>query len=161
MRQSAVLRSWRNAVFYGALGVICGLMAAGGAVAALAVDDVGVPAGRLILAAVGLAGLAGILLRASVLRVVLYEECVRIVNPLKTYWVDWGDIEDIDFISSAGWVVRVWMDGEPRWVLGLCSFTRSGLNFATQHDDISRDAPRWLSRAYSEFRRQWRSNRRR
>ncbi|WP_183220390.1 PH domain-containing protein [Actinoplanes campanulatus] len=66
----------------------------------------------------GFALLGAFLLRLAMVRVVLHEDHIALVNPLRTLRFHWLDVEDIDIVSSGGWIVRVRAGGVPRWAWG-------------------------------------------
>jgi hypothetical protein len=108
----------------------------------------------------GMAGLAVVaiaFLRAALLRVVLHDDHVQLVNPLRTMRIAWADIDDIDLVSRNGWVVQVRSDGRAHRAWGLCKLGRFGLAAGSAHDDSNRDAPGWLRDGYARLRRRWRS----
>ncbi|GAA2344532.1 PH domain-containing protein [Dactylosporangium salmoneum] len=155
MPLSRVLRSPANRVMYSVIGGVLIAAPAVGIVALLgSAGDPG--AGRLLAVLAGLVLVGVAFLRLAAVRVVLSDEHVEVVNPLRRYRVRWADVEDIDITAAGGWIVRLWIEGEPRWVWGLSRFGQFGaLPFASRHDDPAKDAPRWVYDGYRELRRTW------
>jgi hypothetical protein len=154
-----ILRSPLDLVVYGGLGLVCGGLPLIVAVALLANGDLGPGVPQAVLALIGLLALSALLLRVAWLRVILHPEHVKLVNPLRTYHIAWGDVEDIDLISQGGWFVRVWVNGRPIRAYGLSKLGRFGANLSSPHDEPDKDAPRWLNEGYQTLRRQWRRSR--
>ncbi|MEV6349432.1 hypothetical protein [Actinoplanes sp. NPDC051851] len=118
-----------------------------------------IPAGLAAgLAALLLIGV--VLLRLAVVRVVLHDDHVELVNPLRRLRFYWSDVEEIDLISGGGWIVRVWAGGVPRWAWGTSQFGQFGaVPFASVHDDPGKDAPRRVREGYQALRAAWRKHR--
>lgn len=94
--------------------------------------------------------------RFAVMRVVLHDNHVELVNPLRRFRFYWTDVDEIDMIASAGWMVRVWAGGVPRWAWGASRIGQFGaIPFASVHDDPAKDAPRAVYDGYREMRAAW------
>jgi hypothetical protein len=155
MSRPRVLRSLVGLVFFAfAGGLLIGVPLLVVAAFLTSADPGPVPVG-LIAAMAGFALLGGFLLRIAAVRVVLHEDHVQVVNPLRTFRFYWFDVDDIDIISSGGWIVRVWAGGVPRWAWGVSRFGQFGLPFASAHDDPAKDAPRFVYQGYREMRAAW------
>jgi hypothetical protein len=156
-----VLRSSLDTALYGLLALICGATAVAGLGMVLFGSNLGPGVGQFLLGMAGIAVVAAALLRVALLRVVLHDDHVQLVSPLRTMRIAWADVEDIDLISRNGWIVRVWAGGQPHQAWGLCKLGRFGLAAGTRHDDPEKDTPRWQRDGYAALRRYWRSHRRR
>lgn len=99
--------------------------------------------------------LSAIFARIAMLRVVIRDDHLLVVNPLRTYRIPWSDVQNIDAVVFYGWKVRFWVDGRPRNAFGLCQFSKYGVSHGPKYDDIYRDAPRWLHSGYDELRKHW------
>jgi hypothetical protein len=148
-------------VQYGLLALVCGAAAITGTAVGLLASNPGPGAGQFLLGMAGMAVLAGILLRVALLRVVLHDDHVQLVNPLRTMRIAWADVEDIDLISRNDRIVRVWAYGEPHQAWGLCKLGRFGIAASSPYDDPERDTPSWQRDGYAGLRKHWRSHRRR
>ncbi|BFU45666.1 hypothetical protein [Krasilnikovia sp. MM14-A1004] len=117
------------------------------------------PAGLAVgLVALVLVGVG--MLRLAVVRVVLHKDHIELVNPLRRFRYYWSDVEEIDLISSAGWIVRVWAGGVPRWAWGVSQIGQFGaVPFSSVHDDPAKDAPRRVYQGYREMRTAWKKGR--
>jgi hypothetical protein len=89
--------------------------------------------------------------RIARLRVVLREDRLDIVNPLRTYRIPWAEIERVDTFVFAGWKVRVWTKGRPRVAFGLSQYNKYRFGSDPAHDAFDRDAPAWIRNGYAEL----------
>jgi len=154
--RSRVLRSSLGRVFYSILGsVLIGLPLLVLAVVYTS-GDPGPPPWGLVVGFVALVLAGACALRLAMVRVVLHDDHVELVNPLRRFRFYWSDVEDIDIISSAGWIVRVWAGGVPRWAWGASQIGQFGaIPFASVHDDPAKDAPPRVYEGYREMRSAW------
>ncbi|WP_412749714.1 PH domain-containing protein [Krasilnikovia sp. M28-CT-15] len=155
MSESRSLYSKFNRYLHATVAVVFGIAAISFVVVAFRPDEVNV--GGLIGAGVIAALLAGVFARISRLRVVLHDDHVDVVNPLRTHRFRWADIDAIDTVVFHGWRVRIWSKGTARFAFGLSQYSK--YTHRREDDDVRRDAPRWLSRGYSELRECWQSRR--
>ena len=105
------------------------------------------------------AALSVVFVRISRFRVVLHADHLELVNPFRTHRIPWTEIDNIDTAIFYGWKVRVWSHGRARLAFGLSQFSKYATSHGAKHDDINRDAPRWLSRGYADLRECWQSRR--
>lgn len=155
MSRPRVLRSLAGLLFFSFAGGVLICLPLLAALAFMTAADPGpVPVG-LIAAMAGFALLGAFLLRIALVRVVLHEDHVQVVNPLRTFRYYWFDVEDIDIVSGGGWIVRVWAGGVPRWAWGVSRIGQFGLPFASVHDDPAKDAPRFVYDGYRAMRSAW------
>ena len=142
---------------YLAVTVILVASAAGMLVAAVSWSDAS-PGGATAIAVLTLLA-AGVTLRISRLRVVLREDHLELVNPIRTHRIPWSAIADIDTVVSYGWRVRIRLgENRSRTAFGLSHRSRY-VHSSPGHDDLDRDAPRWLSQGFAELRQHWQQRR--
>ncbi|MEV4636928.1 PH domain-containing protein [Actinoplanes sp. NPDC049548] len=108
MSRSRVLRSSISRAFYSVFGgiLICSPVLA---VLAAGTTPVGLVVGFAAMVLIG-----AFLLRLAMVKVVVHDDHVELVNPLRRFRFSWHDVEEIDIISGAGWIVRVWAGGGRR-----------------------------------------------
>lgn len=155
MSRPRVLRSLAGLLFF---SFAAGVFVAAPALVVVALLTARGPGPVPLVAYAGMAGsvLFGVaLLRIALVRVVLYEDHVQLVNPLRTLRIYWFDVEDVDIVSTGGWIVRIWAGGVPRWAWGVSRFGQFGLPVASVHDDPAKDAPRFVYNGYREIRAAW------
>lgn len=160
MPDREILRSPLDLVVYGGIGLLCGLLPLAAAAVLATEGDLGPGLPQAVAALIGLLALSVLLLRIAYLRVVLHDDHVRVVNPLRTHQIAWSDIEDIDLVSQGGWFARLHVDGTPIRAYGLSKFGRFGANLSSPYDNAEKDAPSWLNDGYQRLRHRWRQNRR-
>jgi hypothetical protein len=95
--------------------------------------------------------IAAFVVRLARLRVVLRDDCVELVNPLRTYRIPWADVERVDTFVFAGWKVRVWANGAARVAFGLSQYNKYRFGYDAKYDSFDRDAPPWMRRGYREL----------
>jgi Bacterial PH domain len=121
--------------------------------AVYASSNPGPPPWGLVLGLTALVLSGSFALRLAIVRVVLHDDHVELVNPLRRFRFYWSDVEEIDIISSVGWIVRVWAGGVPRCAWGVSQVGQFGaLPFSSLHDDPAKDAPRRVYEGYREMR---------
>jgi hypothetical protein len=155
MSRPRVLRSLTGLLFFSFAGGILIAMPLLVALAFLTAADPGPAPAGLIAAMAGFALFGAVMLRIALVRVVLHDDHIELVNPLRRFRFYWFDVEDIDIISRGGWIVRVWAGGAPRWAWGVSRFGQFGLPMTSVHDDPARDAPRFVYEGYQEIRAAW------
>lgn len=158
--RSRILRSSLGRVFYSTVGgLLIGLPLI--VVAAVyASSDPGTPPAGLVAGLTALVLVGAFALRLALVRVVLHDDHIQLVNPLRSFRYYWNDVEDIDIISSAGWIVRVWAGGVPRWAWGASQIGQFGaVPFSSVHDDPAKDAPRRVHDGYRQMRTAWKKGR--
>jgi hypothetical protein len=155
-----VLRSSLDRIFYWSIGaLLVGLPLLGflliGANGELGEMSFGAVAGLIAIVLVGL-----FVLRLALVRVVLHDDHIELVNPLRTFRYYWNDVEEIDIISAPGWIVRVWAGGVARWAWGTSRVGQFGLiPFTSAHDDPAKDAPHWVYQGYRDIHAAWKRGR--
>jgi PH (Pleckstrin Homology) domain-containing protein len=159
--RSRVLRSSLGRVLWSIFGVVLVGLPVLVVLAVYASGDPGAPPFGLIVGLVALVLAGAFMLRLAMVKVVLHDDHVELVNPLRRFRFYWSDVEDIDIISSAGWIVRVWAGGVPRWAWGTSRIGQFGaVPFASVHDDPAKDAPPRVYEGYRELRAAWTRGRR-
>jgi hypothetical protein len=99
--------------------------------------------------------IAGVFVRIARLRVVLRQEHLHVVNPLRTYRIPWAEVERIDTFVLAGWKVRILTTGRPRVAFGLSQYNKYRFGFDAKYDAFDRDAPSWIRRGFDELQQYW------
>ncbi|MBW6437031.1 PH domain-containing protein [Actinoplanes hulinensis] len=161
MSRPRVLRSLAGLLFFSVAGGVLICLPLLAATAFLTAADPGPAPVGLIAMMAGFALLGAFLLRLAMVRVVLHDDHIALVNPLRTFRFYWFDVEDVDIVSSGGWIVRVWAGGVPRWAWGVSRIGRFGLPFASVHDGPAQDAPCFVHDGYQAIRTAWQRGQRR
>jgi len=155
-----VLRSSVDRIFYWIIGALLVglpllavlLIAANGELGEI---SFGAAVGLTVIVLIGL-----FVLRLALVRVVLHDDHIQLVNPLRTFRYYWHDVEDIDIISAPGWIVRVTAGGVAHWAWGVSRLGQFGLiPFSSTHDDPAKDAPRWVYQGYRDMQAAWKRRR--
>ncbi|MFC6565377.1 PH domain-containing protein [Actinoplanes utahensis] len=146
------LYSRYNSAVHTVFAVVFGAGALASAVAAF-VPDRATLAPRLAIAVLAALACAAFL-RMSRLRVVLHDDHVELVNPLRTHRIRWADISAVEAFVRSGWRVRVWTGSRARLAFGLSQYSR--YTPARLDDDVDQHAPGWLRDGYHELVACWR-----
>jgi hypothetical protein len=110
--------------------------------AVYASSNPGPPPWGLVLGLTALVLSGSFALRLAIVRVVLHDDHVELVNPLRRFRFYWSDVEEIDIISSVGWIVRVWAGGVPRWAWGCHRSACMTIRRRTRRGGCTRDTAR-------------------
>lgn len=158
--QSRVLRSTLSLVFFSIFGSALIGLPLFVVLVVYATSNPGPPPLGLAIGLTALVLVGAAILRLAFVRVVLHDDHIELVNPLRKFRYYWSDVEDIDIISSAGWIVRVWAGGVPRWAWGVSQIGQFGaVPFSSVHDDPAKDAPARVYQGYRELRAVWKKRR--
>lgn len=155
-----VLRSSLDRIFYWIIGaLLVGLPLLGVLLIAAngELDQIpfGAAVGLMVIVLVGL-----FVLRLALVRVVLHDDHIELVNPLRTFRYYWNDVEEIDMISAPGWIIRIWAGGVAHWAWGTSRIGQFGLiPFTSTHDNPAKDAPGWVYQAYRDIHAAWKRGR--
>ena len=95
--------------------------------------------------------IAAVPIRIARLRVVLRDDYLQVVNPLRTYRIPWAEVDRVDTVVLAGWKVRVWTKGAARVAFGLSQYNKYRFGYDAKYDAFDRDAPSWMRLGYGEL----------